>query len=336
MAKRKCNAPKWKQFEDLVALIERLLTGANATITPDDHIIDRYGNERQVDVSVRIDTGTTELLMIFECRNRGKVADVTWIEQVYTKKDNLRADRAILVSNKPMSVTAQQMARDKGIEIRSLREIGKSLLPLTFPNKMEFKSVKWHPEGLQIYPRQKPKYDEWRRDLKDVLQIDDEAVYIEFPDGQTFNFRELVQKIVATLERPIIAPDAVRYEQEVEVLPGNLTAKVKYGKHEIDVYRATVLAVAMVEIIEPTHSFIGDYSSDTKQVDHLVAQTTVEHAGNPLSFSAIGKRDENKFLVNIPYGFMDENVREGIDPQRGVTLEISLDASGKPTMKRMD
>ena len=118
---RKSNILRWKQFEELVALIERLLTGVNATIIADDYIIDRYGNKRQVDVSVMIDTGTTKLLIIFECRNRGKVEDVTWIEQVYTKKDNLRADRAVVVSNKPLSVTAQQMARDKGIDIRALR-----------------------------------------------------------------------------------------------------------------------------------------------------------------------------------------------------------------------
>lgn len=226
---RKSNILRWKQFEELVALIERLLTGVNATIIADDYIIDRYGNKRQVDVSVMIDTGTTKLLIIFECRNRGKVEDVTWIEQVYTKKDNLRADRAVVVSNKPLSVTAQQMARDKGIDIRALREIEKSLLPLMFPNKMEFKSVNWHTEGITVYPTQKPANDYWYRDLQKALQTDDQTVFLEFPDGQTFSFREVCQKATANLATPHLAPDVVRHEQQVEVFPSNLTATVKYA-----------------------------------------------------------------------------------------------------------
>ena len=336
MAKRKPNIPTWKRFENLVALIERLLIGVNAKITPDDHIADRYGKKRQVDVSVRIDTGTTHLLIIFECRDRCRGSDVTWIEQVCTKKDNLRADRAIVVSNKPLSLTAQTMARDKGIEIRSLRDIDKSLLPLMFPNKMEYKSVTWHTEGIVVYPTQKPENDEWYRDLQKALQTDDQQVFMEFPDGQIFNFQEVRQKAIANLAMPHLAPDVVRHEQQVEVLSPNLTAKVTYGKHEVEIHRAIVLAVAVVETVEPTHSFFGDYISDTKQVDHIIAQTGMERDGNPINVSAIGKRGEDKFRINIPYGFLDENIREGIDPNQGVTLEITKDNSGNPSIRRVD
>jgi len=68
---------KWKQFEDLVALIERLLIGVQSKVVANDRTTDRYGNKRQVDVSVRIDIGMSQLLIIFECRKRDNVSDVT-------------------------------------------------------------------------------------------------------------------------------------------------------------------------------------------------------------------------------------------------------------------
>ena len=77
MTKTVDRSLKWKQFEDLVALIERLLIGVQSKVVANDRTTDRYGNKRQVDVSVRIDIGMSQLLIIFECRKRDNVSDVT-------------------------------------------------------------------------------------------------------------------------------------------------------------------------------------------------------------------------------------------------------------------
>lgn len=326
---------KWKQFEELVALVERLLTNAQATVVADDHIEDRYGNIRQVDVSVRIKTGTSELLIILECRDRKKVEDVTWVEQANTKRDNLRADRLILVTNKPMSANAQAMAKDKGLEIRSLREIEKSFLPSIFPDRMQFKSVGWHSEGVAVYPANEPYHESWYLELQDAMKHDNPPVRLEFPDGQTFTLAEVCQQTIAALGTPELAPGVERHVQEVEALPRTLTAKVKFGKHVVEIVRLTVIAVATVTTVKPTHSFAADYTSDSKLIDHLIEQTGIDREGTPIKFSMIGKRDDNKFQINVPYSFLEANVREGIDPERGVTLEITLDDTRTPTMRRV-
>lgn len=112
MAKRKTSkkhgqkvAKKdWREFEKLVAQMERFLGPEGVKICSPDYIKDAVtGEMRQVDASLKLKVGSTEQTVIVECRRRSDVQDVCWIEQLVTKKHDLRAAGCIAVSSKGFS-----------------------------------------------------------------------------------------------------------------------------------------------------------------------------------------------------------------------------------------
>lgn len=52
-----------------------------------------------------------------ECRNRKNVQDVTWVEQVVTKRNDLNIDRAIMVTTSSFTEPAKIKAKHYGIEV---------------------------------------------------------------------------------------------------------------------------------------------------------------------------------------------------------------------------
>jgi hypothetical protein len=113
--------PEWRAFERLVARIERDAAGLDATVASPDRIRCRYsGRLREVDASLR--TADGELTTI-ECRKRRARQDVTWIEQLATKKDSLGADHTIAVSASGFSPAARNIAAVHGITLKDLRQI---------------------------------------------------------------------------------------------------------------------------------------------------------------------------------------------------------------------
>ena len=58
------------------------------------------------------------MLVILECRDRGGVQDVSWIDQVVGKRDDVGADKAIAVSQSGFTGAAQKHARSVGDRTR--------------------------------------------------------------------------------------------------------------------------------------------------------------------------------------------------------------------------
>lgn len=81
------------------------------------------GRLREVDASIRAKAGTTELLVTIECRRRSRLQDVTWIEQLTTKKSSIGADRTIAVSASGFSAEAQIAASHAGISLRKISDL---------------------------------------------------------------------------------------------------------------------------------------------------------------------------------------------------------------------
>src|SRR5690349_20691053 len=102
-SKRKQNPRTVKPgraLEMLTARIEGALSHAAVEVRSPDHIADRVsGGTREVDVAIRSTVGSAELLVIVECRDRARPADVMWIEQVKTKRDAVGASKAIAVAS---------------------------------------------------------------------------------------------------------------------------------------------------------------------------------------------------------------------------------------------
>src|SRR5262245_45905855 len=115
---------EWREFERLVARIERDLAPRGAVVRSPDRICDLVtGSFREVDASIRFMVGSAPILITIECRHRAAVQDDTWIEQLAAKKEKLGAARTIAVSSSGFSEPARITAQLKGIDLRNLREI---------------------------------------------------------------------------------------------------------------------------------------------------------------------------------------------------------------------
>ena len=124
MASRKADSPEWRQFEKLVARIEANSGSQSFKVTSPDRIRCRTtGRLREVDASVRSQIGTSNVLITIECRKRSAKQDVTWIEQLATKKQAIGAARTIAVSSSGFSSEAEAAASHHGIDLRRLSDV---------------------------------------------------------------------------------------------------------------------------------------------------------------------------------------------------------------------
>lgn len=141
MARPDSATPEWRQFEKLVALIERHIGPQGATVKSPDRIRDRdTGHLREVDVSVRYQVGSVPILITIECRERASVEDVTWIEQLVSKRDSIGASATVAVSCTGFTEPAIERARLRGIETRLLREVSEDSIR-EWSQKMEVIAV---------------------------------------------------------------------------------------------------------------------------------------------------------------------------------------------------
>lgn len=112
---------KGKALERLTALIESLLVPMGGTVTSPAYLPDKVtGNRREVDIAIRLKVGTSPILVIVECRDRYGIEDVTWIEQLAQKRNDVNADKAVAVSSYGFSQPAIRKAEFYNIEIRKL------------------------------------------------------------------------------------------------------------------------------------------------------------------------------------------------------------------------
>jgi hypothetical protein len=104
--------------------LEQLLAKAPVEIRSPDYITGKITKtRREVDVSLRSRVGSVDVLVIIECRDRGKSQDVTWIEQLASKREDVGADKAVAVSATGFSPGARNLARPKQVVLRSLEEL---------------------------------------------------------------------------------------------------------------------------------------------------------------------------------------------------------------------
>jgi hypothetical protein len=113
-----------RSLELLVQGLEQLLARAPVEIRSPDYIAGKITkSRREVDVSLRSQVGSVDVLVIIECRDRGKSQDVTWIEQLASKREDVGADKAVAVSATGFSPGARNLARSKQVDLRSLEEL---------------------------------------------------------------------------------------------------------------------------------------------------------------------------------------------------------------------
>jgi len=124
MSEKARNIPEWRKFEQMVARIEADARPLGLVIKSPDRIRSLVtGDLREVDASVRATENGSEVLTTIECRKRSAKEDITWIEQLATKKQALGADRTIAVSSSGFSEQARVAAKHYGIDLRLLSQV---------------------------------------------------------------------------------------------------------------------------------------------------------------------------------------------------------------------
>lgn len=106
------------EFQQLVHTIHRLLE-PSARVTESMYLKDQAtGDQREVDVVVESETDGHNWLTSIECRDRGRVADVSWVEAMLGKHRDLPTDDLILVSHN--GFTPQALRKAAHYHIRAL------------------------------------------------------------------------------------------------------------------------------------------------------------------------------------------------------------------------
>jgi hypothetical protein len=115
-----------------VSLLERTL-GDEAEITTPDWLVDRDTNEpREVDIAIRMTIGSTQVLIVAECRDRNRPQDSRWIEELASKAVSVGAARAIAISSSGFTAPAITKAHRLGVEVRELRQLTASTVADAF------------------------------------------------------------------------------------------------------------------------------------------------------------------------------------------------------------
>ena len=78
------------------------------------------GELREVDILIEHMVAGHPLKIGIECRDRSRKESVGWIEELIGKKNALHLNKAIAVSNKGFTGTAERKAKRNGIEVHSL------------------------------------------------------------------------------------------------------------------------------------------------------------------------------------------------------------------------
>ena len=113
-----------RDLEELVETLESLLAGTGVELRSPEFIQGKNSKTlREIDVTLRSRIGSTPVLVMMECRKRGRIQDVQWIDEIAGKKDDVGADKAVAVARKGFTAAARNAAEFRGIELRTLGDV---------------------------------------------------------------------------------------------------------------------------------------------------------------------------------------------------------------------
>jgi hypothetical protein len=86
------------EFQKLVFLVKKHVA-PGPTVTESKFLRDRVtGANREVDVCIESTIGGHEILVSIECRDRGRRADVGWVEEMKAKHERLPTNALVPIS----------------------------------------------------------------------------------------------------------------------------------------------------------------------------------------------------------------------------------------------
>jgi hypothetical protein len=113
-----------RALEQLVAELERVLGPTNVLIQSPEFILGRNtGKHREVDVTLRTKIGSSDVLVMIECRDRDGRQGAPWIEQILSKQEDVGANKAIAVCPDGFTKPAWKLAEAKQIDLRTITSV---------------------------------------------------------------------------------------------------------------------------------------------------------------------------------------------------------------------
>lgn len=110
--------------ELLVAHLEQVLARDVEVRSPELIPGRTSGELREVDVTLRRRVGTSDVLIAIECRDRKAPADVRWIDELASKRDEVGASVIVAVSTSGFTKGARRSAEAKGVQLRQMTQLG--------------------------------------------------------------------------------------------------------------------------------------------------------------------------------------------------------------------
>lgn len=304
---------KGKALERLIALIESLLVPVGGTVISPDYLPDKVtGNRREVDIAIRLKVGTSPILVIVECRDRHGVADVTWIEQLAQKRNDVNADKAVAVSSYGFSQPAIRKAEFYNIEIRKLDTLTAADVQDWFrAGPAEHVSENAFIHGVTIQVRdvgQDQLTDQIHAHLHEISRGNiDQKFLISKSDKQSYSIREIweIQRKLLPIFSGVPA-DNTKVRRKVKInFPDPNNRYFILGRSElIDVVNFIFdvdLSIDRAEVpIRRIHSYSGVGGSLVQTVEYEADRNILSvhkdsQSGNRyVTFRPADSRDENK------------------------------------------
>ncbi|MES9541883.1 hypothetical protein [Actinomadura sp. NPDC000600] len=109
--------PRTNDFQAIVFFLMHH-RAANARVTESASLPDsRTGQSREVDVLIEAEVACRTVRIGIECRDRKRKADVTWVEAMWAKHQDLPTHQVVLVSSSGFYKNAEKKARQLNMEV---------------------------------------------------------------------------------------------------------------------------------------------------------------------------------------------------------------------------
>jgi hypothetical protein len=199
--------PEWREFEKLVARIEKLLAPLGASVKSPDRLIDKTTHQlREVDGTIRYQVGSVPILITIECRDRAATQDVTWIEQLAKKQESLGANETVAVSSTNFTKPAGKLAERSRIFLRTLQDVsGEEIAEWIKDINVEVELFEWRFLSMEVcFETDGPEIIEVSPTVNEEIQNTGYNAEVAFHSetGQPLRIEEIGGQFVAKGEYP--------------------------------------------------------------------------------------------------------------------------------------
>ena len=298
-----------KDLQDIVQRIESAL-GEDCEVTSPDWLVDRTsGKKREVDVSIRRKVGGQSVLIIEECRDHSRKVGVQYIEQAKQKRDDVQANKLVVISSIGFTSGARDKAEHHGIALmtitQALEEDWRSWFQI---RNIDFFKHFYELVGLQLLITQ-GKVVKTAEGAERLGQIKSDDPILFKEDGSSWGSPNLLFQRVADQDgSELFREVSVGDEPKVKRVEINLNKPLvlKLGKHAVKFDKVRVTAKLWTEVTRIPFNRM-QYRGASGDVVAEYAAATLDIPGGP---------DKEDWTADIFFVRDEDGVRIGTQSRK--------------------